>query len=56
MPLIAVDVLGNAKSPVKIDPPTVHVSIAVFTNAQTKALAVNPDVTGTPPTGYVSTR
>jgi YbbR domain-containing protein len=51
--LIAVDVLGNAKSPVKIDPPTVHVQIAVFTNAKTKALAVNPDVTGTPPTGYV---
>ena len=53
VPLIAVDVLGNAKSPVKIDPPTVHVSIAVFTNAKTKALAVNPNVTGTPPTGYV---
>jgi YbbR domain-containing protein len=53
VPLIAVDVLGNAKSPVKIDPPTVHVSIAVFTNAKTKTLAVNPDVTGTPPTGYV---
>jgi YbbR domain-containing protein len=53
VPLIAVDVVGNAKSPVKIDPPTVHVKIAVFTNAKTKALAVNPDVTGTPPTGYV---
>ena len=51
--LIAVDVLGNVKSPVKVDPPTVHVKIAVFTNAKTKALAVNPDVTGTPPTGYV---
>jgi YbbR domain-containing protein len=53
IPLIAVDVLGNAKSPVKIDPPSVHVQIAVFTNAKTKALPVKPDVTGTPPTGYV---
>ena len=51
--LIPVDVLGNARTPVKIDPSSVHVKIAVFSNRKTKPLAVNPVVTGTPPTGYI---
>jgi len=52
VPLIPVDKLGNEVSPVRVDPPTVHVKINVFTNAQTKNLAVNAIVTGTPPAGY----
>lgn len=53
VPLVPVDILGNAKTPIRIDPDTVHVRIAVFSNRTTKALAVNPVVTGTLPTGYV---
>ena len=53
VPLIPVDQLGNRLTPVRVDPPTVHVTIPVFSNLKTKALAVNPVVTGTPPTGYV---
>ena len=53
VPLIPVDNLGKALSPVRVDPPTVHVTIPVFPNAQTKTLPVNPNVVGTPPTGYV---
>jgi len=52
VPLIPVDKLGNELSPVRVDPATVHVKINVFTNAQTKNLAVNAIVTGRPPTGY----
>ena len=52
VPLIPVDQLGNRVSPVRVEPSTVHVTIAVFSNAQKKTLAVNPAVTGTPPNGY----
>ena len=53
VPLIAVDNLGKALTPVRVDPPTVHVTIPVFSNAQTKTLPVHVNVVGTPPTGYV---
>jgi YbbR domain-containing protein len=53
VPLIPIDNIGNALSPVKVEPATVHVTIPVFSNAQTKTLPVNPVVVGTPPTGYV---
>ena len=53
VPLIPVDNLGKALSPVRVDPPTIHVTIPVFQNAQTKTLPVNVNVVGTPPTGYV---
>jgi YbbR domain-containing protein len=53
VPLIPVDNLGKALSPVRVDPATVHVKIAVFSDAQTKSVPVNPVVVGTPPTGYV---
>jgi YbbR domain-containing protein len=52
VPLIPVDNLGKVLSPVRVDPPTVHITIPVFSNAQTKTLPVNPIVVGTPPTGY----
>lgn len=53
--LIPVDNLGNERSPVRVDPATVHVRIPVFSNAQAKSLVVNPAVVGTPPTGYTVT-
>jgi YbbR domain-containing protein len=53
VPLIPVDQLGNRLTPVRVEPSSVHVTIAVFINSTTKALPVNPVVTGTPPAGYV---
>jgi YbbR domain-containing protein len=53
VPLIPVDQAGNRVTPVQVDPQSVHVTIPVFSNSTTKALAVNPVVIGTPPTGYV---
>lgn len=52
VPLIPVDQLGNRLSPVQVEPATVHVTIPVFSNSGKKVLAVNPAVTGTPPSGY----
>ena len=52
VPLIPVDQLGNRLSPVQVDPASVHVTIPVFSNSGKKVLAVNPAVTGTPPSGY----
>jgi len=53
VPLIPVDILGNALRPIEVSPNTAHVQIAVFSNSQTKSLPVNPNLVGTPPTGYV---
>jgi YbbR domain-containing protein len=50
--LIPVDISGNLKSPADVTPTTARVKIAVFSNRQTRSLAVNPVVTGTPPVGY----
>ncbi|HEY8799770.1 MAG TPA: CdaR family protein [Candidatus Limnocylindrales bacterium] len=53
VPLIPVDILGKPMRPIEVSPDTAHVQIAVFSNSKTKPLAVNPIVTGTPPSGYV---
>jgi YbbR domain-containing protein len=53
VPLIPVDQLGKRLTPVQVNPASVHVTIAVFSNSRKKALVVNPVVTGTPPTGYI---
>jgi len=50
--LIPVDISGNLKSPADVAPTSARVKVAVFSNRQTKSLAVNPLVTGTPPVGY----
>jgi YbbR domain-containing protein len=52
VPLIPVDILGNAKTPVDVSPNAARIKIAVFSSRQTRPLAVNPVVTGTPPAGY----
>jgi YbbR domain-containing protein len=52
VPVIPVDNQGKELRPVNVNPKTVHVSIDVISNATTKSLPVNPNVTGTPPSGY----
>jgi YbbR domain-containing protein len=53
VPLIPVDIVGNILRPITVTPASAHVKIAVFTNARSKTLSVHPNVTGTPPSGYV---
>ena len=50
--LIPVDALGNELAPVEVEPATVRVRVAVFTNRQTRSLPVKPNVTGTPAAGF----
>jgi YbbR domain-containing protein len=50
--LIPVDELGQPLALVDVEPATVRVKIAVFTNRQTRSLPVNPVVTGTPAAGW----
>jgi YbbR domain-containing protein len=52
VPLIAVDGLDNAVSPVDIEPQTVHVDIAVGSQTVSRTLPVNPVVTGSPANGF----
>jgi YbbR domain-containing protein len=48
----AVDAAGEIVTGVDIEPVTVHVTIPIFTNKQSKTLPVNPIVTGTPAAGF----
>ena len=50
--LIPIDAAGAEQSPVDVEPATVRVRIAVFTNRQTRSLPVNPVVNGTPAVGW----
>ena len=50
--LIPVDALGEELVPVDVEPATVHVRVAVFTNRQTKSLPITPNVTGVPAPGF----
>ena len=50
--LIAVDAAQRQVTPVDLTPDSVHVKIRVGSNAQTRSLAVNAVVTGTPAAGY----
>ena len=52
VPLIPIDVSGNRKTPVNVEPTSSHVKIPVFSNSQTQTLPVNPVVAGSPPSGY----
>jgi YbbR domain-containing protein len=48
----AVDASGELVSGVELDPPTVHVTIPVYTDKETRTLPVNPLVTGSPAAGF----
>jgi YbbR domain-containing protein len=50
--LVPVDKLGNALSPLDVTPATAHVTIAVFSDRQTRTLPVNPVITGQPAAGF----
>jgi YbbR domain-containing protein len=50
--LIPVDEIGDRVTPVKVEPATAHVRIAVFSNLRSRPLPVTPVVTGTPAAGY----
>lgn len=52
VPLIAVDALGNAVTPINIEPRTVRVRIPVFEDLRSKTLPVSPVITGSPAPGF----
>jgi YbbR domain-containing protein len=52
VPLIPVDVVGEAVAPVDVEPTSAHVRVLVFTNGQTRSIPVVANVTGTPAPGF----
>lgn len=50
--LLPVDQLGDAVSPVDVEPATARVTIPVFTDRQSRTLPVAPVITGTPAAGF----
>lgn len=50
--LVPVDKLGNQVTPLDVSPQTAHVTIAVFSDRQTRTLPVNAVITGTPAAGF----
>jgi YbbR domain-containing protein len=52
VPLIAVDALGDAVTPINIEPRTVRVRIPVFEDLRSKTLPVAPIITGSPAPGF----
>lgn len=48
----AIDAGGEIVTGVDLEPRTVHVTIPIFTNKQSRTLPVNPIVTGTPAAGF----
>ena len=52
VPLVPVDIIGNARTPVQVEPQSVRVRMETFRDRREKTLAVNVVVTGAPPAGY----
>ncbi len=50
--LVPVDKLGNALRPLDVTPPTARVQIPVFSDRQSRALPVNPVISGQPAAGF----
>jgi YbbR domain-containing protein len=50
--LLPIDKLGNALRPLDVTPPTARVRIAVFSDRQTRALPVDPVISGEPAPGF----
>jgi YbbR domain-containing protein len=50
--LIPVDAVGDRLTPVDVEPPTAHVTIAVFRQVESRPLPVTPVVSGSPAAGY----
>ena len=52
VPLVPIDQLGNAVSPVDVEPPTARVVMPVFSDQRSRTLPVNPITTGSPAAGF----
>jgi YbbR domain-containing protein len=52
VPLVPIDQLGNAVSPVDVKPPTARVTMPVFSDQRSRTLPVNPIITGNPAAGF----
>jgi YbbR domain-containing protein len=50
--LLPVDAAGEPLIPVDVEPASVHVRLAIFTNRQTRSLPIRPTVAGTPAAGF----
>lgn len=50
--LVPIDALGDAVAQVQLEPTTARVTIAVFSDRQTRTLPVSPLITGAPAAGY----
>jgi YbbR domain-containing protein len=50
--LVPVDSVGDRLTPVDVEPPTAHVKIAVFKQAESRPLPVTPVISGAPSAGY----
>jgi YbbR domain-containing protein len=50
--LLPVDAAGEPLSPVDLEPASVRVRLAIFTDRQTRSLSVRPNVVGTPAVGF----
>jgi len=49
---VPIDASGEIVTGVELDPRTVHVTIPIFTNKESRTLPVNPMITGTPAAGF----
>jgi YbbR domain-containing protein len=49
---VPIDQLGNAVSPVDVEPPTARVVMPVFSDQRSRSLPVNPITTGSPAAGF----
>jgi YbbR domain-containing protein len=49
---VPIDAAGEIVTGVEISPRTVHVTIPIYTNKESRSLPVNPIVTGTPAAGF----
>jgi YbbR domain-containing protein len=52
VPLVPIDQIGNALSPLDVTPASARVVIPVFSDRQSRTLPVNPIITGTPAAGF----
>jgi YbbR domain-containing protein len=50
--LVPVDAVGDRLTPVDVEPPTAHVTIAIFKQAESRPLPVTPVLSGAPAAGY----
>jgi YbbR domain-containing protein len=49
---VPIDASGGIVTGVELDPRTVHVTIPIYTNKESRTLPVNPIITGTPAAGF----